>query len=114
MTGDLYISLGVFMAGLVSFLSPCVLPLVPGYVSYIAGSTAAERDRSVTPGTAKILVSSNLIPKLPFKNMANSVVGAPTGGKESAWNIVTNLGNGESYYYNVKTGVTQVARPDRF
>ena len=65
-------------------------------------------------GMAKILVSSNLIPKLPFKNMANSVVGAPTGGKESAWNIVTNLGNGESYYYNVKTGVTQVARPDRF
>lgn len=45
-----------FAAGLISFLSPCVLPLVPGYVSYIAGSTAAERDRSVTPGTAKILV----------------------------------------------------------
>jgi len=27
----------VFLAGLVSFLSPCVLPLVPGYVSYVAG-----------------------------------------------------------------------------
>lgn len=26
-----------FAAGIVSFLSPCVLPLVPGYVSYIAG-----------------------------------------------------------------------------
>jgi cytochrome c-type biogenesis protein len=26
-----------FAAGFVSFLSPCVLPLVPGYVSYIAG-----------------------------------------------------------------------------
>ena|SRR5437773_12189476 len=26
-----------FVAGIVSFLSPCVLPLVPGYVSYIAG-----------------------------------------------------------------------------
>ncbi len=26
-----------FLAGLVSFLSPCVLPLVPGYVSYVAG-----------------------------------------------------------------------------
>lgn len=26
-----------FAAGLVSFLSPCVLPLVPGYVSYVAG-----------------------------------------------------------------------------
>jgi cytochrome c-type biogenesis protein len=28
-------------AGAVSFLSPCVLPLVPGYVSYIAGGSAA-------------------------------------------------------------------------
>jgi cytochrome c-type biogenesis protein len=28
-----------FAAGLVSFLSPCVLPLVPGYVSYVAGQS---------------------------------------------------------------------------
>lgn len=28
-----------FLAGVVSFLSPCVLPLVPGYVSYVAGRT---------------------------------------------------------------------------
>ncbi len=34
--------LTAFAAGLVSFLSPCVLPLVPGYVSYIAGRTVAE------------------------------------------------------------------------
>lgn len=27
----------VFLAGVISFLSPCVLPLVPGYISYIAG-----------------------------------------------------------------------------
>ncbi|MEQ8396158.1 cytochrome c biogenesis protein CcdA [Thalassobaculum sp.] len=42
--------LTAFLAGMVSFLSPCVLPLVPGYVSYIAGGTAtrhnAERDRA--------------------------------------------------------------------
>jgi len=62
-------------------------------------------------GTAKILVESSLIPKLPFKNRASSVIGTPSGGKESAWNIVTNLGNGESYYYNLKTGVTQFERP---
>ena len=30
----------VFIAGIISFLSPCVLPLVPGYVSYIAGQMA--------------------------------------------------------------------------
>ena len=26
-----------FLAGLISFLSPCVLPLIPGYISYISG-----------------------------------------------------------------------------
>ena len=31
-----------FVAGTVSFLSPCVLPLVPGYVSLISGSTMDE------------------------------------------------------------------------
>ena len=29
--------LTAFLAGIISFLSPCVLPLVPGYISYIAG-----------------------------------------------------------------------------
>ncbi|MDH4191369.1 MAG: cytochrome c biogenesis protein CcdA [Betaproteobacteria bacterium] len=31
-------ALAAFMAGIVSFLSPCVLPLVPAYVSYVAGA----------------------------------------------------------------------------
>ena len=31
-----------FVAGAISFLSPCVLPLVPGYVSYIAGRPVTE------------------------------------------------------------------------
>ena len=28
-----------FFAGLISFLSPCVLPLIPGYISYISGTS---------------------------------------------------------------------------
>ena len=31
--------MAALLAGAVSFLSPCVLPLVPGYVSYVAGRT---------------------------------------------------------------------------
>lgn len=31
-----------FSAGLISFLSPCVLPLVPAYISYITGTTIDE------------------------------------------------------------------------
>lgn len=34
--------LTAFAAGAISFLSPCVLPLVPGYVSYVAGRAKAE------------------------------------------------------------------------
>ena len=34
--------LTAFGAGIVSFLSPCVLPLVPGYVSYVAGDRIAQ------------------------------------------------------------------------
>lgn len=38
-------SIGVltaFAAGIVSFLSPCVLPLVPGYLSYVAGQSVDD------------------------------------------------------------------------
>ena len=34
----------VFAAGVVSFLSPCVLPVVPGYISYIAGHSFRGRE----------------------------------------------------------------------
>jgi len=43
--------LTAFAAGIVSFLSPCVLPLVPGYVSYVAGNAAAG-DRASVARTA--------------------------------------------------------------
>ncbi|TWJ20974.1 cytochrome c-type biogenesis protein [Micromonospora endolithica] len=36
-------------AGLVSFLSPCVLPLVPGYLSYITGLAGADLDNAARP-----------------------------------------------------------------
>jgi cytochrome c-type biogenesis protein len=42
MLNQIYIHLGVALAGLVSFLSPCVLPLVPPYLSYIGGTTIGE------------------------------------------------------------------------
>ena len=36
---ELFIALG---AGLISFLSPCVLPLIPGYISFISGQSLNE------------------------------------------------------------------------
>jgi len=39
-----------FLAGLISFLSPCVLPLIPGYISYISGASfdkLIEREKNL-------------------------------------------------------------------
>jgi cytochrome c-type biogenesis protein len=33
-----------FFAGIISFISPCVLPLIPGYISFICGTTLNELD----------------------------------------------------------------------
>ncbi|TRW86379.1 cytochrome c biogenesis protein CcdA [Mycolicibacterium sp. 018/SC-01/001] len=49
--GPLLIAVGVSaLAGLVSFASPCVVPLVPGYVSYLAAVVGVE-DSPSSPGT---------------------------------------------------------------
>ncbi|MFF3827677.1 cytochrome c biogenesis CcdA family protein [Streptomyces griseus] len=43
MTGTLLVSLPIaLLAGLVSFFSPCVLPLVPGYLSYVTGVSGTD------------------------------------------------------------------------
>jgi cytochrome c-type biogenesis protein len=42
MLTQVYIHFGVALAGLVSFLSPCVLPLVPPYLSYLGGTTIEQ------------------------------------------------------------------------
>lgn len=36
-----------FIAGLISFLSPCVLPLVPGYLSYISGQSLDDVEKNI-------------------------------------------------------------------
>lgn len=42
MFAEAHLYLGVALAGLVSFLSPCVLPLVPPYLGYLGGTTFEE------------------------------------------------------------------------
>ncbi|TML22073.1 MAG: cytochrome c biogenesis protein CcdA, partial [Actinobacteria bacterium] len=47
-SGPLVVAVGVAaLAGLVSFLSPCVLPLVPGYLSYVTGMAGADLDAAL-------------------------------------------------------------------
>ncbi|MBN9434371.1 MAG: cytochrome c biogenesis protein CcdA [Bosea sp.] len=47
-----------FSAGMISFLSPCVLPLVPGYVSYISGHTLDRRDHAGIDRVSMLLLST--------------------------------------------------------
>ena len=51
------------------------------------------------PGVAPVEIRSPLIPKWPF------------GRRKSDWSQVTNLGNGEIYYFNAKTGETSLEKP---
>lgn len=57
--------LAALAAGIVSFLSPCVLPLVPGYLSAVTGVSAAELDdadwRSVIPPALTFVASFSVI-----------------------------------------------------
>ena len=60
--GPLLLALPVAAAaGLVSFLSPCVLPLVPGYLSYVTGLSGAElgddRPAAQPTGTGSVAVA---------------------------------------------------------
>ena len=49
-----------FAAGIVSFLSPCVLPLVPGYVSYITGQSLGQ-SAAAPRGVAAIGLSGSFV-----------------------------------------------------
>jgi cytochrome c-type biogenesis protein len=51
-----------FAAGLISFLSPCVLPLVPGYISAVAGVTPSDiRARRVIGPSLAFVASFSMI-----------------------------------------------------
>jgi cytochrome c-type biogenesis protein len=78
-SGPLLIALLVAAAaGVVSFFSPCCLPLVPGYLSYVAGVSGGETHRAVhtTSGTGE-------------PNIAQQQGGAPT--RTSATTVIRSV-----------------------
>jgi len=52
MFAEAHLYVGVALAGLVSFLSPCVLPLVPPYLGYLGGTTFEELSHEKGPERA--------------------------------------------------------------
>lgn len=60
-----------FVAGLVSFLSPCVLPLIPAYLTFLAGTTIKEK---YTPELRSRIFLSSIFFVLGF-SLVFSIVG---------------------------------------
>ncbi|GAA2748802.1 MULTISPECIES: cytochrome c biogenesis CcdA family protein [Kitasatospora] len=59
--GTLLLAVPVALAGgLLSFFSPCVLPLVPGYLSYVTGFSAADLADAGAKGRGRMLAGSLL------------------------------------------------------
>jgi len=55
---SLPLPIAAFLAGLVSFLSPCVLPLVPGYVSLISGAGVDQIKTQESQLLRKVMLNS--------------------------------------------------------
>lgn len=82
-----------FAAGVVSFASPCVVPLVPGYLSYMTGLSATEL--SATDGSRLRVLAGGLLFVLGFA-VPFSLLGLLGGSLSAAlqvraWQIVLGL-----------------------
>ncbi|MEK4526254.1 MULTISPECIES: cytochrome c biogenesis CcdA family protein [Paenibacillus] len=60
LTSDLVFLFGVFGAGLLSFFAPCILPLIPVYVSYLSGSMVNGTNQQ-QPDTHSVRLRSTLV-----------------------------------------------------
>lgn len=60
--GPLLIAVPIAMlAGIVSFVSPCCLPLVPGYLAYVSGATGAEIATAGAPPKRSLVVTGTML-----------------------------------------------------
>ena len=50
--------LAAFVAGFLSFISPCVLPLIPGYISFVSGASLEEMRAGQGAARRQVLISS--------------------------------------------------------
>src|SRR6266571_226012 len=46
-------------AGLASFLSPCILPILPGFISYLSGTAINEAKNSIQDSSTSMNTNSN-------------------------------------------------------
>ena len=92
---ELFIALG---AGLISFLSPCVLPLIPGYISFISGQSLNE------------LVERKKIHNinLPAKNITNCTFGGTNNSELFITSAIKGLNKSDIKKYNLSGSLFKV------
>jgi cytochrome c-type biogenesis protein len=73
-----------FVAGVLSFVSPCVLPLIPGYLSYISGLSLDEMQGSAQGEAAAAAARRRVIVASLFLVLGFSVVFVSLGAAASA------------------------------
>ena len=61
-------------AGLTSFLSPCILPILPGFISYLSGTAINEAKNSIQDTSTATTISSN-------ENVGNIESNSDGGGR---------------------------------
>jgi cytochrome c-type biogenesis protein len=93
---SLPLPLAAFFAGIISFLSPCVLPLVPGYVSLISG-TGVDELRATDQRVMRRVMLNSLTFILGF-----SIVFIALGA------VATSLGQVTRQYYSILTRLAGV------
>src|SRR5512146_3384913 len=91
---SLPLPIAAFVAGIISFLSPCVLPLVPGYVSLISGTSVESLQEQERHKLLGAVMLSSVMFILGF-----SIVFVMLGA------VATTLGQVTRDYYPVLTRV---------
>jgi cytochrome c-type biogenesis protein len=71
--------IGAFLAGILSFVSPCVLPIVPGYLSFISGINVARmKDGAPDPGLVRRVAVTSCFFVLGFSTVFVTLGAAAT------------------------------------
>ncbi|MBN2558976.1 MAG: sulfite exporter TauE/SafE family protein [Clostridia bacterium] len=62
MTGEIFLPLAVFAAGLLSFFAPCIVPLLPVYIGYLSkGADGRTADETGNAGARPALINRRLV-----------------------------------------------------
>ena len=86
-----------FLAGVVSFLSPCVLPLVPGYVSMLSGESIEQLRAGAETGVAKRIFFNSMAFVVGFSTVFVSL------GASATW--VGNFLATQRNIFNIVAGI---------